>query len=235
MKKNWKKRKLLTYRFKGREPRGLLWRKDVYKEWFLYGRLFQERGGKLPKDFGDLSKFKDFEEWWRDPKYGFELFCEPSFENVEEVSGGSSKTNRDQILLKIDLRGDLEQIERDIKRILVKKDVKSDYESQSRYRPSRPMKHMKVGVSDLDYDPGTKRTNYLGMYRETFLLSEKMSEKEIGMKYGWIRKKEDWFKMNPEGKTFEYQQHLDTGVKRVRRQINFVKRTFKNLEKGTFP
>ena len=62
MKKNWKKRKLLTYRFKGREPRGLLWRKDVYKEWFLYGRLFQERGGNLPKDFGDLSKFKDFEE-----------------------------------------------------------------------------------------------------------------------------------------------------------------------------
>jgi hypothetical protein len=117
----------------------------------------------------------------------------------------------------------------------VKKDVKSDYESQSKYRPSRPMKHMKVGVSNLDDEPGTKRKNYLEMYRKTFLLSEKMSEKEIGMHYRWIRKKEDWLKMNPAGTTFEYQQHVDTGVKRVRRQINFVKRTFKNLEKGTFP
>ena len=239
MRKTWRKRKLNTYRFKGREPRGLLWRKPVYKEWFLYSKLSLDRGGKIPPEFGDLNQFKDFEEWWRHPDYGFELFCEPVIEPVKDVTNDSSEVGKDQILLKIDLRGDLEQIESEVKRLLVKKDVTSNYVSQARFQPSKPMKNLKVGVRDSEYDPNTKLTNYLKMYRETFLLSEVMNEKEISIKYKWVMKKDDFFKFNqrldPKRDLFQYQQHLDTGVKRVRRQISFVKTAFKNIEKGTFP
>ena len=107
MRKRWTNRKLFTVRFKGREPRALLWRKPVYKEWFLYAKLAQELGKKIPKAFGNLKKFDDFEDWWRHPKYGFELFCEkPMGELVQETQPNRSKLQPDELLLKINLKGD---------------------------------------------------------------------------------------------------------------------------------
>jgi hypothetical protein len=144
MKNVWKKRKLFTVKFKGREPRALLWRKKVYEEWFNYAKLAQERKYKIPRAFGNLRKFENFEEWWRDERYGFELFCEkPMEELVTETTKGRLLDN--EILLKINLKGDLDIIKREIDRILKEKDIQEEYISNARFQPSRPMKHISIG------------------------------------------------------------------------------------------
>jgi len=69
------KRHLYTFEFKDRPRRALLWRKEVYQEWFAYAKLAGV--GNYPDEFGNLEEFSDFESWWKHPEYGFELFCEP--------------------------------------------------------------------------------------------------------------------------------------------------------------
>ena len=251
MRKRWTNRKLFTLRFKGREPRALLWRKPDYKEWFLYAKLAQELGKKIPKAFGNLKKFDDFEDWWRHPKYGFELFCEkPMGELVQETQPNRSKLQPDELLLKINLKGDLEIINRDIKRLLISKDVGEDYTSNARFQPSRSMKHISVGVTDKEYEKGVKRDNKLKRARETYIMSLTMSPKEIvkelklmpqmGGNHWSLREdtrqmtKEDFLKTYG-GDPKQYQFALDNRIKTVRRQIRNVEKSFENIAIGTFP
>jgi hypothetical protein len=207
MRKRWTNRKLFTVTFKDREPRALLWRKPVYKEWFLYAKLAQELGKKIPKAFGNLRQVDDFEDWWRDPRYGFELFCEkPTGDLVTEETGKRSKLEPDEILIKVNLKGDLEVINRDIRKLLISKDVGEDFTSNARFQPSRPMKHIAVGVTDTEFEKDVKRENKL--------------EKFAG---------------DAQGGLLQYQRTLDNRVKTVRRHIEAVEQTFKNIASGTFP
>lgn len=143
-KTRWVSRKLFTYRFKSREPRGLLWRKAVYEEWFLYAKEYQSRGGRLPRAFGKLSKFLTFEEWWRHPEFGFELFCEPFIENYVEKVNSARGLNDSEILLKVNLKGDRDMIQRDMKLLLDKLTEDYEYQSAARFQPSAPMKRIQI-------------------------------------------------------------------------------------------
>jgi len=63
---------------------------------------------------------------------------------------------------------------RDLRKLLLTKDTSEEYESNARFQPSRPMKHIGIGVTESDI--GTvvngkyvfeKRANKLQQYRET--------------------------------------------------------------------
>lgn len=138
----WTKRKLFTVQFKDRPARALLWRKSVYKEWFHYAKLLQEEGSKIPKAFGDLSKFKSFETWWRDPAYGFELFCEPEVVAVRVIEGKGKKSDN-EVDLRVRLDVDKELALHELKRIISKLGETAEYKSQARFQPSLPMKSLK--------------------------------------------------------------------------------------------
>lgn len=238
----WLKRKLMTVRFKGREPRPLLWKKKVYEEWFYYAKMAQERKRKIPRAFGNLKKFTNFEDWWRDERYGFELFCErPMRELVKEVASKGQRLESDEILIRVNLKGDMEVIERDFKKLLREKDTGDDYTSNAKFQPSRPMKHIAVGVTESDFGD-YKRDNKLARYRETFLLSEKMSFKDVARRLGWLEGDKEYYlneHPNLEGTKgifqFEYQKLVDNRVKKVKRHVEQVEATFKNIEVGTFP
>lgn len=139
----WIKRKLLNIEFKGRAPRALLWRKWVYEEWFYCARLAKQAGKKVPTEFGSLDKFDIFEEWWRHPDFGFELFCEPYVGNFAEIVNGKALLLPDEVLLKINVNGDPDLILRDIKSALRSKFDAEEYHSRARFKPSRPMKYLR--------------------------------------------------------------------------------------------
>lgn len=239
------KRKLFAVTFKGREPRMLLWRKAVYEEWFHYAKLAQQSKRKTPRAFGNLRNFDEFEEWWRDPKYGFELFCEkPVGRLVEEVRAKASVTP-EQVLIKVDLRGDPEILLRDFARLLKAKDLSDDYQSNARFQPSRPMKHIAVGARESDYG-NFKRENKLRTYRETYLLTQKMPYKDAALKLGWLKGDKDYYRTEhkwiaDDGLEYvgmpvtEYQLVLDNRLKKVRRHVQQVVAIFDSIEHGTFP
>jgi len=239
------KRKLFAVTFKGREPRMLLWRKAVYEEWFHYAKLAQHSKRKIPRAFGNLRNFDKFEEWWRDPKYGFELFCEkPVGRLVEEVRAKASVTP-EQVLIKVDLRGDPEILLRDFARLLKAKDLSGDYQSNARFQPSRPMKHIAVGARESDYGD-FKRENKLRTYRETYLLAQKMPYKDVALKLGWLEGDKDYYRTEHKWiaddrleyvgmPVTEYQLVLDNRLKKVRRHVQQVEAIFDSIEGGTFP
>ena len=240
----WTKRKLFPVTFKGREPRMLLWKKAVYEEWFHYAKLAQQNKRRIPRAFGNLKKFDNFEDWWRDPKYGFELFCEkPVGKLVDEVKGDESNLGANQILVKVDLTGDLDIIVDAFERYLKTKDVSDTYESNARFQPSRPMKNIAIGTQDTrSYKRDGKSENKLKTYRETYLLTHSMSYKEVALKLGWLEGDRDWYLTeypNPDGTKglllFEYQKLLDNRVKKVKRHVDQVEKTFESIENGTFP
>jgi hypothetical protein len=142
---NWTKRKLQTYQFKGRPRRALLWRKSIYEEWFHYIRLYHEHTGKRLKrfkDWGDINSLS-FAEWWKDPVYGFELFCEPEAPELVRVIDGRSRPEPNTIDLRVALNADIEITIRDLRKTLSDKGAHSEYQSQARYQPSQPMAHIK--------------------------------------------------------------------------------------------
>jgi hypothetical protein len=233
MRKSWTKRKLFTVTFKGREPRALLWRKGVYKEWFEYAKLAQKIGRKIPRAFGNLRKFDDFEDWWRHPDYGFELFCEkPTGDLVQEVTDKKTKLEPDEILLKVNLKGDLEIINRDIRKLLITKDVQDEYTSNARFQPSRPMKHLSIGATEHAYLENKKRQNKFAQYRETWLMAQEMSYEEVAEKQGWMtpsdRKKGGMM-------YFDWSRLKDDRKKKVRRHVEQVESIFESIGRGTFP
>jgi hypothetical protein len=243
MKVSWKKRKLFTVKFKGREPRALLWRKKVYEEWFNFAKLAQERKYKVPRAFGNLNSFDDFEKWWRDERYGFELFCEPPMkELVTECTTKNTQLKSDEILLKINLKSDLDILQREIMNLLKNKEVIDEYESCARFRPSRSMKHLSIGATESDFGD-FKRQNKFEQYRTTFLLFErKASYKDVALELGWLEGDREWYRtqyVHGDGTIgligYEYQKYVDNKVKKVKRHVEQVLKIFKNIEKGTFP
>jgi len=235
----WIKKKLYTVNFKGRKPRALLWKKAVYEEWFYYAKMAQEREIKIPRAFGNLRKFDSFEDWWRNEKYGFELFCEPYIDSLAtEVTGKQGKLEEDEILFKVNLKGDFDLILRDFTRLLKDKDTDKEYTSQARFKPSRPMKHIPVG-SQINAEGRDWRENKFKTFRETYLLFEELGDyKEVAIQQNWLedditkaKDKETGEQLFP----FEYQKRIDNRRKKVKRQIEQVERIFKSVSNGTFP
>jgi hypothetical protein len=206
--KTWIKRKLLTFEFKGRKRRALLWRKRIYEEWFYCARLCQLNGGKIPRDFGDLTKFGSFEDWWRDPNYGFELFCEPFIDSYAELVDRKGILSTDEVLLKVNLNGDPEIILRDIKLALSSKLEGVDYQSRARYKPSLTMKYLRI--------------EKIRKSRQVWELSQEgKKQREIVEELGM-----------PVGATVET---FEVAIRRVQRYKAAYNKSLKNVELGSFP
>ena len=139
----WTKRKLFTFQFKDRPRRALLWRKSLYAEWFEYAKLSLQMGGRIPRAFGDLSKFDNFEDWWRHPEYGFELFCEPELGDTVTVTRGGLSHRDNTINFNVRLDVDPEIVVRDFKKLLSEHSKSHNYQSRARFQPSLPMKALK--------------------------------------------------------------------------------------------
>ena len=136
-------RKLLSFEFKDRPRRALLWRKATYELWFRFAKVHQRNGGKIPRAFGDLSKF-NFEDWWRHEKYGFELFCEPAHEDLVSVADGRTKATEDSILMKVRMNADTDLILRDFKILLNRLQTHNEYQSKARFQPSHSQQQIKL-------------------------------------------------------------------------------------------
>ena len=136
-------RKLLSFEFKDRPRRALLWKKATYELWFRFAKVHQRNGGKIPRAFGDLSKFT-FEEWWRDEKYGFELFCEPEHEDLVSVADGRTKATEDSVLMKVRMNADTDLILRDFKTLLNRLQTHNEYQSKARFQPSHSQQQIKL-------------------------------------------------------------------------------------------
>ena len=116
------------------------------------------------------------------------------------------------------------------------------FRSATRFKKTaRPMKHIAVGVTESDFGD-YKRENKLGLYRETYLLAEKMSYKDVARELGWLEGDKDYYLAqhpNQDGTTgllqFEYQKLVDNRIKKVKRHVEQVEATFKSIEVGTFP
>jgi hypothetical protein len=148
------------------------------------------------KSIWQSCSFDNFEDWWRDERYGFELFCEKPQENlVTDVTGKRSKVSDNEMLIKINLKADLDIIKREIDALLKTKDINGDY----------------------------KRQNKLSQYRTTFLLAEQLPYKEVALQLGWLEGNREWYRTqykHADGTIgligFEYQKHLDNRVKKIK-------------------
>jgi len=212
----WTKKKLFTVRFKGRKPRALLWRKSVYREWFEYARLAQGSGRNIPREFGDLRRFDTFEEWWRHPDYGFELFCEPYMdEGARVLPEPPARIEQDNILITINLNADREKLIQIISKLLKENHVSEEYSSLARYQPSKDMKYLKP--------------DKLKSYRRTWLLTES------GMRHEDIVKKLKLLpdKVSPDNPIYE--DLMKSALRKVSRHKRSVNDTLSHIERGTFP
>lgn len=137
------KRRLQKFRFTGRPSRGLYWKKDVYREWYEWARL----SGVYPADWGPLDQFSDFEEWWKHPDYGFELFCEPEEKPALTVLDQGATATDDCLVVAFDKGADPEKALVMV-RSLLKKHLKGKptHESHARYSPSKDGKYIKLAV-----------------------------------------------------------------------------------------
>ena len=206
-KRPYVKRPLQTFQFKGRPRRALLWRKAIYKEWFEYARI----AGVYPTEFGDLSKFTTFEEWWRHPTFGFELFCEPVEEPpLQEVTSEKFKIElfqlRGGLIVALNLESHPEKIIQAVKSLLRKKQSATpSFASKARFQPSRPMKHIKIMTIER--------------YRLAYTLQ----------KDGWTRQRiKDYFEAKGMMKKDSY-------LREVTRDIANARKIIQRVKKGIFP
>ena len=201
-KKRYVKRRLQTFRFAGRAPRGLFWKKDVYREWYEWAKL----AGVYPADWGNLDQFDDFEDWWKHPEYGFELFCEPAEQPPLTVLQAGAPVTDDNLVLAIDKSADPEKVLVMVRNLL-KKHLKAQpkQESRARYAPSKHGKYIKLDV--------------LRRYRFAYTL----------MKEGKTRKE-----IAPELMKFRKSKQLPT-LRVVTRDLTAAKEVLRNVAKGVFP
>lgn len=201
----WIKRSVFTYAFKGRPRRGLFWSKKVYKLWFDFAK---QSPRNVPAEFGNLSKFHNFEEWWRHPEYGFELFCEPVEEPSFEIVTSTSDTAPDHIYLKMNLNEEPQKLKRLFEGILKKqqRNKKIKKKSKARFKPSINQKYIKLEALK----------DYFEIYK---LRNAGFSRKETYEKH-YQRKWE------------EYDEDSLRNISRACQRVNEI---FKSIEKGTFP
>ena len=200
--KPYVKRRLQTFRFTGRPARGLYWKKDIYKEWFEWAKL----AGTYPNDWGPLGEFHDFEDWWKHPLYGFELFCEPAEQPAIEVLDAGATVTDDKLVIAINKQADPEKALLMVRNLLKKqlRPLKS-FESRARYAPSKHAKYIKLNV--------------LRRYRFAYnLMLEGKTRREIA----------------PELMRYRKSKQLPS-MRVITRDITAAKQILKNVAKGIFP
>ena len=233
---NWTKRKHFTYAFKGRLPRALLWNKWVYELWFVYALEAVQQGGNIPREFGDLRTFKSFEEWWRHPDYGFELFCEP-YERTVEIVDEIETDDDSHIYLKISKRSDKEKLIKEVARLLRDVHIQEEYSSRARFQPSVvSMKNIKqkqlrdylkafqLKVSGMT----TKQIAYeLGFFLKRDGQQMSVDDFVRGVSKNdpaiWSERERDWF---------EYER---VQVRKAQRYLRSANKILSNVQQGIFP
>ncbi|WP_163339379.1 hypothetical protein [Desulfopila sp. IMCC35008] len=201
----WIRRSIFTYRFKGRARRGLFWRKRVYELWFEYAR---QSTRSVPEEFGDLSTFKSFEEWWRHPEYGFELFCEPVEEPSVQIVNSIEDNDPGHIYLKVNLNEEPQKLKFQFAAILKKQQSNKRVEKKSnaRFKPSVRPKAFKIDAL----------RSYLEIWK---LRQSDYSRKEAYEKY--------YNRICKEGD--------EDALRNISRACQRVNEIFINIERGTFP
>ncbi len=199
------KRSVFTFVFKGRKRRGLFWKKDVYRLWFEYAKVSPL---PYPKKFGDLSQFDNFEDWWRHPNYGFELFCEPTKKRVLSIVKEIDNENSDDVIyLSVDLTAEPQKLKRMFSTILKNKSKVKPLKSLAKFQPSLHNKYIRIYA--------------LEQYLETWKMREidGMTRNDIHTKrYG-----------NKSKNIYESELRV------ISRQTQRANEIFKNIENGTFP
>lgn len=200
----WVKRSVMSFKFKGRPRRGLFWTKSVYKLWFEYAKASPRN---IPAEFGNLDDFKNFDEWWKHPDYGFELFCEPPIaEKSVTVVDSIGEPEKDVIYLKVHLNEQPAKLKRLFHTVLKRHQKKKleEPKSKARFQPSAHQRHIKLGA--------------LKKYLETWQKMESgMTRREI-------------FNQRYKNSVAEENQ-----LRVISRECQRVKEIFANIEKGTFP
>jgi hypothetical protein len=201
----YRPRSVLSFQFKSRPRRRLLWEKVVYRLWFDYAKV-SPRG--VPAEFGDLSAFNDFEEWWRHPSYGFELFCEPPNEQpllkvVQSITDGEELG---VIYVRVNLNEEPERLKRSFDSILRKQQegLSLEPKSEARFHPSMPQRHMKLSAWRQDLENWKSREG--GMSRRDIFRA----------RYRSIDPSEDQLRV-------------------ISREFQRAKKMFQSIERGTFP
>ncbi len=211
------KRSAQSFKFKNRPRRGLFWAKKIYKEWFEYAKLSPFG---YPEEFGDLDDF-EFEEWWRHPDYGFELFCEPEEREPLEVV---KDINEDKHIkhLRIDLTGDPSRI-RLMFRGFLKKNIIHNYKvvSRARFQPSKPQAHIKIQP--------------LKNYRDTYIKREILSKSRADVIEERMSPQPPY--QSREERKVEIQNYRKDSerLRSISREVQKAKQIMKNIKRGTFP
>lgn len=230
----------------------MLWWKETYETWFLFARVYQRQGGKLPRAFGDLSSFSGFDEWWRDPKYGFELFCEPAFEDLVRKVDTRTKVDAGSILLKVNVNADRELILRDFDNLLNKIHEHQTYQSTARFQPSLPQQQLKLGklqsalTAYLVSEEMLHRRAIHRLYPKRPAEVPKVERKRVEVPVdngeriyvdGKLQKVYRYEIMNRLAFVANepYERWYENKMRLLRRQRKVVKNVFENLRKGTFP
>lgn len=201
----WVRRLVMTFKFKDRPRRGLLWQKAVYALWFDYAKVSPRN---IPQEFGDLAAFADFEAWWRHPDYGFELFCEPPNDHpaVEVITAVPEPSEPDVIYLRVDLAEQPAKLARMFNTILKKHQqaMPDEPTSQARFKPSMPQRHMKLRA--------------LKQYLENWKM------REAGMSRRAIFEKR-----------YRTDDATEDQLRVISRECQRANEVFASIEKGTFP
>jgi hypothetical protein len=217
------KRTGFSYRLKNpdgslRPRRGLFWMKKIYEEWFEYSKISVYG---YPKEFGNLDDFDNFEDWWKHPQYGFELFCEPEkrepLDVVKEIEEEKHIKH-----LRMDMSGDPVRMKLMFENFLEKNLIPNHkIVTQSRYHPSKPQKRIKL--------PPIRR------YRDTFIKREIMGlsrgdviEERMSPKPPYQSTKERRMEV------MDYRKNGER-LRIISREVQYCKKIMKNVSKGTFP
>ena len=190
--------------------------------------MVKNGGITIPAEFGDLNLFKDFEEWWRHPDFGFELFCEPFMgDSIKVLSEPPEKIEEDNILLSVNLNSDKEKLEQIFSKIMRQKHVSDEYQSKARFHPSREMKNLKIDVGAKQRAKKGEvlkhnRKNKLYLARRAYELSKSMTEEQVANK----------LELFPYANTVK---NRESAIRTVSRYKKFVRDAFKAIESGTFP
>ncbi len=168
--------------FKGRKPRALMWRKRLYEEWFEYAKLAQSIGYKIPTEFKDLSSYSNFEQWWRDPTTGAELFLEPFYDrSVLEADCNNYEMEDNKLLVELDLNRSLNQLKLDFRLLLEKHHVTNSYIPRAKFQPSKPMSLIRLFNAEHEHNEKRHLPVRLDIPRKVYLLSKKgLTQTEIG-------------------------------------------------------
>jgi len=207
------KRSVFTFAFKGRPRRGLFWKKNVYRLWFEYAKVSPL---SVPKEFGELSLFDDFEDWWRHPNYGFELFCEPAKKTpLSVVTEINNEDNNDVIYLSVDLTAEPQKLKRMFSSFLKRHQPKvKPLKSLGKFQPSLHGKYIRLDA--------------LKMYLETWKM------RESGMTRNDIHTERYGNKTKKSMKEFKF-NIIESDLRVISRQTQRANEIFNNIENGTFP